>query len=51
LSATLARGEGRVSHFDLEPDPGSLLPENADAAHDQAYSRFREGYDERIKQR
>lgn len=49
MTATLVRGEDRFGHFDLEPDPRALSPEDARAAHDFAYRRYREGYDEQIE--
>lgn len=48
MSATLARGADRYGHFNLEPDPRSASAAEAAAAHDAAYRRYREGYDEQI---
>lgn len=49
MSATLVRGKDRFGHFELEPDPRDLSPKEAKAAHDDAYRRYREGYDEQIE--
>lgn len=49
MTATLVRGEDRFGHFELEPDPRDLTPDKAKAAHDAAYRRYREGYDEQIE--
>jgi hypothetical protein len=48
MSATLVRGEDRYGHFGLEPDPRGASAAEAAAAHDAAYRRYREGYDEQI---
>jgi len=48
MMATLVRGEDHFGNFELEPDPRQLSVEEATTAHDAAYRRYREGYDEQI---
>lgn len=49
MPATLVRGADKFGNFDLEPDPRALSPEDAVTAHEQAYNRYRDGYDEQVK--
>ena len=49
-SATLARGVDRYGHFDLEPDPRRLTPDQRVAAHHRAYALYNEGYEEQMAQ-
>jgi Phytanoyl-CoA dioxygenase (PhyH) len=48
LSATLVRGTDRFGHFDPEPDPRRLAPDERVAAHALAYQRYRAGYEEQM---
>jgi non-haem Fe2+, alpha-ketoglutarate-dependent halogenase len=48
ISATLVRGADRFGHFELEPDPRRLAPEQRAAAHEAAFRTYRAGYDEQI---
>jgi non-heme Fe2+,alpha-ketoglutarate-dependent halogenase len=49
MGATLVRGVDRFGHFALEPDPRELAEPARIAAHEAAYRRYREGYDEQIR--
>ncbi|MEO8005422.1 MAG: phytanoyl-CoA dioxygenase family protein [Betaproteobacteria bacterium] len=49
LPATLVRGQDRYGHYDLEPDPRDLTPEEARIAHATAFERYRQGYDEQMR--
>jgi non-heme Fe2+,alpha-ketoglutarate-dependent halogenase len=49
MPATLVRGANRYGHFDLEPDPRALTPEQAAQAHEAAYRGYRAGYNEQIE--
>jgi len=49
MGATLVRGEDRFGHFELEPDPRDGSAQQAERAHEAAYRRYREGYDEQIE--
>lgn len=49
MPATLVRGHDRYGHFDLEPDPRSLTPAEAKAAHERAYRGYRAGYSEQMQ--
>jgi hypothetical protein len=48
MSATLVRGTDRYGHFDLEPDPRALSPDERVAAHHRAYATYRALYEEQI---
>lgn len=48
MPATLARGEDRYGHFELEPDPRALTAAAARAAHESAYAGYRAGYEEQM---
>ena len=48
MPATLVRGTDSHGHFDLEPDPRLLSDKDAAAAHEQAYARYRAGYQEQM---
>lgn len=48
MPATLARGEDRYGHFDLEPDPRDLPLADALVAHDASYAGYRAGYEEQM---
>lgn len=48
MPASLVRGLDRYGHFDLEPDPRGLSPQEAESAHARAYARYREGYEEQV---
>jgi len=50
MSATLVRGTDRFGHFDLEPDPRIISVDHAQASHELAYSRYRECWDEQMRQ-
>ncbi|MGE4221279.1 MAG: phytanoyl-CoA dioxygenase family protein [Alphaproteobacteria bacterium] len=50
MGATLVRGVDRYGHFELEPDPREHDAAFNAVAHDAAYKRYREGYDEQIVQ-
>ena len=49
MPATLIRGEDRYGNFDLEPDPRTLSPTDAVAAHEAAYAGYRAGYVEQME--
>jgi non-heme Fe2+,alpha-ketoglutarate-dependent halogenase len=49
VPATLARGQDRYGHFELEPDPRELSPAEAEAAHEAAYRGYRTGYTEQME--
>jgi non-haem Fe2+, alpha-ketoglutarate-dependent halogenase len=49
VPATLARGQDRYGHFELEPDPRDLSPTEAEAAHETAYRDYRTGYKEQLE--
>lgn len=49
MTATLVRGTDRYGHFDPEPDPRQLTPEQAVAAHAHAYGLYRASYEEQIR--
>ena len=46
--ATLVRGVDRYGHFELEPDPRTLTPDERVTAHHHAYARYRENYEEQM---
>lgn len=51
MTASLVRGIDRYQHFEYEPDPRTLSPREAIAAHEMVYARYRASYEEQIQMR
>jgi len=51
MTASLVRGADRYQHFENEPDPRIISPQEAVAAHEMTYARYRASYEEQIKMR
>ena len=49
MPASLARGQDRYGHFDLEPDPRGRSEAEARAAHEASYRGYRTGYEEQME--
>jgi len=48
MGASSARGKDRYGHFKIEPDPRQNDAKANTRHHEEAYQRYREGYDEQI---
>ena len=48
-SATLVRGTDRYGNFDYEPDPRKMSDDQAREAHELAYARYRNSYEEQAQ--
>ena len=48
MGASSARGEDRYGHFEIEPDPREHDAKANTRHHEEAYQRYRDGYDEQI---